>query len=200
MLQDALKSYRLILSSQSPRRKNLLSGLDVDFEIIVRDGIEENVPPGMDKFEIPLYLAEHKSEAYLDLLVANNIIVTADTIVWHNNRELGKPQNTDHAVQMLSELSESMHEVVTGVCLRSQHQMRKFYSHSKVWFRALTSEEIDFYISKYKPFDKAGAYGIQEWLGYAAIERIDGSFYNVMGLPVQLLYSELLKFAENEKN
>ena len=198
MLHTQLKPYRIILASQSPRRKMLLEGLDLDFEVLVRSGIEENTPPGLDKLRIPDYLAEYKSEAYTDLLCDNTILITADTIVWHNNRELGKPKDMDHAKVMLRELSGSMHEVVTGVCLRSKNKKRIFNALSRVWFRKLTDEEIEYYLNAYKPFDKAGSYGIQEWLGYAVIEKIEGSFYNVMGLPVQALYSELLIFIQNE--
>lgn len=200
MLQTHLNNYKIILASQSPRRKHLLEGLDIDFEVLVRPGIVEKVPKGLDKIKIPLYLAEFKSEAYTDLLKEKVLLISADTIVWHNNRELGKPENFKHAVHLLKELSGSMHEVITGVCLRSQKQQKTFYSLSKVWFRSLSDEEINYYLKHYKPFDKAGSYGIQEWLGYAAIEKIDGSFYNVMGLPVQALYNELIKFIENEEN
>jgi septum formation protein len=200
MLQDSLKSYHLILASQSPRRKMLLEGLDLEFEVLVKKGIDETTPPGLNKFKIPVFLAEHKSEAYKELLNSKNIIITADTIVWHNNRELGKPVNINDARRMLSELSGSMHEVVTGVCLRSAKQKITFHSLSKVWFRSLSDTEIAFYLDKYKPFDKAGSYGIQEWLGYAAIQKIEGSFYNVMGLPVQNLYVELQKFIETEQD
>ncbi len=199
MLQDDLLPYRVILASQSPRRKQLLDGLDINYEVLVREGIEEIVPSGLDKFQIPLYLAELKSEAYLDLFTNRNILITADTIVWHNNRELGKPVDFNNAVEILLELSGSMHEVITGVCIRSKNQFRKFYSLSKVWFRSLAQEEIDYYLRKYKPFDKAGSYGIQEWLGYSAIEKIEGSFYNVMGMPVQTLYSELIEFIQVER-
>lgn len=200
MLHNQLKKYRLILASQSPRRKMLLEGLDFDFEVLVRDGIEENIPEGLSKTEIPVYLAEYKSEAYNDLLADDKtLLITADTIVWHNNRELGKPKNYEHAVELLSELSGSKHEVVTGVCIKTKRQCKKFYSLSSVWFRALTEDEIHYYLKKYEPFDKAGSYGIQEWLGYAAIEKIDGSFYNVMGLPVQTLYTELKHFIEKDK-
>ena len=178
----------------------LLEGLDLKFKVLVRPDIEEVVPPGMDKLDIPVHLAAYKSEAYTDLLIDNTILITADTIVWHNNRELGKPRDKEHAISLLKALSGSMHEVVTGVCLRSEKQFVKFYSLSKVWFRNLSDEEINYYISSYKPFDKAGAYGIQEWLGYAAIEKIEGSFYNVMGLPVQTLYSQLTEFIKNEEN
>lgn len=196
VLHEKLKNYKVYLASQSPRRKMLLEGLDVEFEVFVKPDIDESVPSGLTKFEIPVYLAEHKSNAYLDLLNNETIVITADTIVWHNNRELGKPKDYNHAVDIIRELSGSMHEVVTGVCIRSQGQMKKFHSLSKVWFRELIDSEIQFYLERYQPYDKAGSYGIQEWIGYAAIEKIEGSFYNVMGLPVQKLYSELSVFLE----
>lgn len=200
MLQDFLSKYRLILASQSPRRKMLLEGLDINFEVLVKPGIDEIVPDGLSKEEIPVYLAEYKSEAYKDLLVDGNILITADTIVWHKHRELGKPKDYRQAVSLLEELSGSMHEVITGVCIRSHKQLVKFNTLSKVWFRELSIEEIEYYLKKYKPFDKAGSYGIQEWLGYVAIEKIEGSFYNVMGLPVQTLYGQLIEFIRNEEN
>lgn len=132
------------------------------------------------------------------MLNNKTIVITADTIVWINNKELGKPENKQHAIEILKQLSGSDHEVITGVCIRSHKQKICFHALSKVHFRKLTDEEINYYLDKYKPYDKAGAYGIQEWVGYAGIEKIDGSFYNVMGLPVQTLYCELLKFIENE--
>ena len=135
---------------------------------------------------------------FIKLLKEKVIVITADTIVWHQNRELGKPSGTENAKDIIRELSGSMHEVITGVCLRSKYQMKKFHSLSKVWFRSLPESEIEYYINNYKPFDKAGSYGIQEWIGYAAIEKIEGSFYNVMGLPVQQLYSELSAFLKKE--
>ncbi len=194
MLQDKLKDYKILLASQSPRRKMLLEGLDIDFEVCVRSGIEEKIPDGLDKLEIPLFLARHKSSFYEDLLKEKTIVITADTIVWHNNRELGKPKDYQQAVDMLTELSGSMHEVVTGVCVKSLGKEVAFNALSKVWFRSLNREEINYYLDNYKPFDKAGSYGIQEWLGYAVIEKIEGSFYNVMGLPVQTLYTHLESF------
>jgi septum formation protein len=183
MLHEKLKGYRVILASQSPRRKQLLEGLDIKFEVLVRGNIDETTPPGLGKTEI---------------LTDKTIIITADTIVWHRGKELGKPKDAIHAREIVKQLSGSEHEVVTGVCIRSKKKERIFYSLSKVTFRALTDEEIEYYITNYKPFDKAGAYGIQEWIGYAAIEKIEGSFYNVMGLPVQTLYCELQKFIEDE--
>ncbi len=198
LLHEQFKDYKIYLASQSPRRKTLLEGIDLKFEVFVRPGIDESVPAGLSKIEIPMFLAEHKSNAYVDLLVKNTIIITADTIVWHNNRELGKPKDNNQAVAILSELSGNMHEVVTGVCIRSAEKLRIFYALSKVWFRKISDIEIDYYLSRYKPYDKAGAYGIQEWIGYAGIEKIEGSFYNVMGLPVQMVYCELLKFINHE--
>lgn len=198
LLHKQLDKYKIYLASQSPRRNTLLAGLDINFEVLVRSGIEETVPSGLSKTEIPIYLAQHKSDFYIDLLDKYTIVITADTIVWHNNRELGKPKDKEHAKEILKELSGNMHEVVTGVCIRNSEKLHKFYSLSKVWFRNISDDEIEYYLANYKPFDKAGAYGIQEWIGYAGIEKIEGSFYNVMGLPVQTVYCELLKFINNE--
>ncbi len=194
ILSQLLKGHRLILASQSPRRKTLLEGLDVPFEVIVREGVNEEFSPSLGMIEIPEYLAKAKSEYYTDLLDEKTILITADTIVWHNSRVVGKPVDLDDAHRILTELSGSMHEVVTGVCVRSLSSSKIFHSHSKVFFRKLSDEEIDYYVQKYRPMDKAGAYGIQEWIGYAGIEKIEGSFYNVMGLPVQMLYQELMHF------
>lgn len=198
LLHKALETYNLILASQSPRRKMLLEGLDLKFQSLVRDNIDESVPENLTKTEIPIYLAEHKSESYTDLLVNNTILLTADTIVYVNNRVIGKPTDYDEAVKILKELSGNSHEVITGVCLRSKNQMKSFMALSKVYLRELHLEEIEYYINTYNPYDKAGSYGIQEWIGYSGIEKIDGSFYNVMGLPVQTLYVELNHFIEGE--
>ncbi len=200
VLHEAISDYKLILASQSPRRKMLMEGLNLKFKVVVRPDIEEKVPEGLDKFEIPVFLAKLKSQAYLDFLNSKTIVITADTIVWINGRELGKPRDFNDAVNILTELSGNMHEVVTGVCIKSKSQEVCFHAVSKVFFRNLTDNEINYYLKEYKPFDKAGSYGIQEWIGYAGIEKIEGSFYNVMGLPVQALYMELLKFITNEKN
>ena len=192
--QEELKEYRIILASQSPRRRMLLEGLDVRFECIVRDDIEEDFPAGMDKFRIPQMLAQHKSDHYTDLLNAMTIVITADTIVWLNGEVINKPSDEEEAFQMLRKLSGRTHEVITGVCLRSANRIHVFSDHSEVVFRNLSDNEIHYYVSHYQPFDKAGAYGIQEWIGYIGIETITGSFYNVMGLPVQRLYEELRSF------
>ena len=194
LLNELIKEYRVILASQSPRRKQLLEGLDLSFEVIIREDIPEEPPPHLDMIGIPVWLAKKKSEHYSDLLGPKTLLITADTIVWHNNSLIGKPVNLDDARNILSALSGSMHEVVTAVCLSSLKHSHTFHSHSKVFFNRLTGEEIDYYITNYRPLDKAGAYGIQEWIGYIGIEKIEGSFYNVMGLPVQMLYHELIRF------
>lgn len=194
ILSRKLSGYRIILASQSPRRKSLLEGLDINFEVIVRPDIEEDYPEQMDLKEVPAFLALHKSENYLDLLDNKTIVITADTVVILNDKILGKPFDEADAKRIIAQLSGNMHEVATGVCIRSKNKIKEFTAVSKVWFRKLIEEEIDYYVSNYKPMDKAGAYGIQEWIGYAGIERIEGSFYNVMGLPIQTLYCELSKF------
>jgi septum formation protein len=198
ILHDLLNDYRIILASQSPRRRTLLEGLDITFDVVVKKDIDESYPPELGMIQIPEFLARKKSYYYTDLLDERTIIITADTIVWHNNRVVGKPADIDDARAILAALSGSMHEVVTGVCLRSQTQSGIFHSHSEVYFRKLTEEEIGYYVTNYHPVDKAGAYGIQEWIGYAGIEKIVGSFYNVMGLPVQMLYHELSEFIINQ--
>ena len=198
VLNSLLKDYHIILASSSPRRKMLLAGLDIDFKVFVKPDIEELFPEKLGMLEIPVYLARAKSDHYLDRLNEKTLLITADTIVWYKDKLVGKPETAEEAVQILSDLSGNMHEVVTGVCLRSRKNIRIFYSHSKVYFRNLTQEEIAYYVDAYKPLDKAGAYGIQEWIGYIGIEKIDGSFYNVMGLPVQMLYHELTEMLENE--
>ncbi len=194
LLHSKLKEYRLILASQSPRRKQLLSGLDLNFEVLVRDGVEETFPEGLGMTEIPEYLARKKSEYYTDLLGERTLVITADTIVWKKGRVIGKPENYDQALQTVRDLAGTDHDVVTGVCIRSADKMRVFHSKSRVFFSPLTDEEVEYYVNNYQPMDKAGAYGIQEWIGYVGIEKIDGSFYNVMGLPVQRLYRELGAF------
>jgi septum formation protein len=197
LLNELLEGHRIILASQSPRRKTLIEGLDISFEVIVRDGINEDYPDYLGMMEIPEYLARMKSDNYLDLLNDKTIVISADTIVCLKQKVIGKPADINDAFQIIRELSGNMHEVITGVCLRSSDRIRLFSSLSKVWFRSLSDEEIRYYVNKYKPMDKAGAYGIQEWIGYAGIERIEGSFYNVMGLPVQALYQELSNFIKN---
>ncbi len=194
LLHDLVKDYRLILASQSPRRKMLFGGLDLPFEIIVREGIDEIYPDDLGMKEIPEFLAKKKSEHYTDLLNDSTILITADTIVWHKNEVIEKPVDVDDAKNIIDRLCGDTHIVVTGVCLRTAQNLKVFHSVSQVYFSELSKQEIAYYIEKYKPFDKAGAYGIQEWIGYIGIEKIEGSFYNVMGLPVQKLYHELAEF------
>ncbi len=186
-----LDKYNIILASNSPRRKELLGGLDLEFQVKVIPGLEESYPESLPAQQIPAYLAEQKASAYLDSLEDNDLLITADTIVWNNNQVIGKPADRDEAIAMIRSLSGYEHQVITGVCLTTKSFKKTFSVTSSVRFAELTDEEIIYYVDKYRPFDKAGAYGIQEWIGYVAVENIEGSFYNVMGLPVQRLYKEL---------
>ena len=194
LLHDKLKSYRLILASQSPRRRQLLGDAGIEFELSPRYECEECYPATLPAVEVAEYLSRLKSEAYPEPLGEKDILLTADTIVVACDKVLGKPEDREDAIQTIKMLSGREHEVITGVTLRSATRTVSFSSHSKVNFRVLTDEEIAYYVDTYSPMDKAGAYGIQEWIGYVGIEGIEGSFYNVMGLPVQRLYCELDKF------
>jgi len=185
--------YNFILASKSPRRQHLLKSLGVDFQVVVKE-VKEDFPAGLPKEEIPVYLARLKAQPFRKQLKPDDLLITADTIVWHRNNVLGKPSGITEAKEMLSELSGSEHVVVSGVCLTSAEKQKTFYSVSNVQFKKLSNDEIDYYISTFKPFDKAGAYGIQEWIGCIGIKHIEGSFYNIMGLPVQELYEEILQF------
>lgn len=195
MLHDKLKPYRLILASASPRRKMLLEGLGLKFDVDASGNVDESFPEGLGKFEIPVLLAEKKSTAWGNP-GADEILITADTIVWLDNQAINKPVDREDAIRILSLLSGNMHEVITGVTIRSDKHYRSFYSHSEVYFNRLKTEEIEWYVDQYAPYDKAGAYGIQEWIGYIGIAEIRGSYFNVMGLPVQTLYRELEKFID----
>ena len=194
LLHDKLKPYRLILASQSPRRRQLLTDAGIEFELAPRFECEESFSEEMPAAEVAEYLANLKSEAYPESLGEKDILLTADTVVIACNRILGKPADRAEAIAMITMLSGCEHEVVTGVTLRSAEKVKRFSVSSKVHFRTLSQEEIEYYVDTYKPFDKAGSYGIQEWIGYVGIEGIEGSFYNVMGLPVQRLYCELGEF------
>jgi len=185
--------YNFILASKSPRRQHLLKSLGVDFQVVVKE-VKEDFPAGLPKEEIPVYLSRLKAQPFRKQLKPDDLLITADTIVWHRNNVLGKPSGITEAKEMLSELSGSEHVVVSGVCLTSAEKQKTFYSVSNVQFKKLSNDEIDYYISTFKPFDKAGAYGIQEWIGCIGIKHIEGSFYNIMGLPVQELYEEILQF------
>ena len=185
-----LPNYNYILASKSPRRQELLHSLGISFKVITNDQ-EENYPDNLYREEIPVFLAELKSKSYIKKLKENDLLITADTIVWINGEVLGKPANQNEAVNTLQKLSGREHQVISGVCLTSVHKQKSFFSISNVMFKELLLSEIEYYVSEYKPFDKAGAYGIQEWIGYIGITHIEGSFYNVMGLPVQQLYTEI---------
>lgn len=188
-----LKNYNIILGSQSPRRKQLLEGLGIDFSVKIQD-VEEKFSNILNKCEIAVYLAELKACALENAMATNDLIITADTIVWLNGEVLGKPIHYEDAYQILTKLSGQKHEVITGVCIKTKTKSVSFHAITDVYFKTLSEQEIKYYLDNYKPYDKAGAYGVQEWIGYVAVERIDGSFYNVMGLPIQQLYEHLLKF------
>jgi len=188
-----IADYKVILASQSPRRQNLFKELNVNFEIVVKE-IDEVYPLQLTKHEIPLYLSALKASAFDPEIESNQLIITADTIVWVNNSVLGKPVSYNDAYKMLETLSDNKHTVYTGVCLKSITKTKTFWASTDVYFRKLEADEIKYYLENYKPYDKAGSYGIQEWIGYIAIEKIEGSYFNVMGLPIQKLYDELKHF------
>lgn len=181
----------IILASNSPRRRELLAGLGLDFEVRVLPGIDESYPPELQGGDIPIYISRAKADAYRPTLAADDLLITADTIVWLDGRVLEKPRDTADAVRMLHDLSGRTHQVYTGVCLTTRERQDSFVCASDVTFAHLSDEEIQHYVECYHPMDKAGAYGIQEWIGYIGVEGIHGSFYNVMGLPVQRLYQRL---------
>lgn len=191
LLHNQLEKYNLILASASPRRRELLAQCDLKFELADKFECDEHYPATMPCIEVAQYLSTLKSNAYPKVLGDNDILLTADTVVIANNTILGKPTDRDNAFAMLRMLSGRKHTVMTGVTLRTKSKAHSFSVASEVCFRNISDEEIAYYIDTYKPFDKAGAYGIQEWIGYVAIEGIEGSFFNVMGLPVQRLYIEL---------
>jgi len=184
-------NQKLILASKSPRRQELLRLMDIDFRIVLKE-VDESYPDNLSPEEIALYIAEKKARAF-DETVTDEIVLTADTIVCLDNLILGKPDDEAHAIEMLKLLSGRMHRVITGVCLLYKHQYHSFYDISEVYFGELTDEEIINYVRKYQPFDKAGSYGIQERIGLIGIERINGSYTNVVGLPTEKLYRELMK-------
>ncbi len=198
MLED-LKKYSVVLASNSPRRKELLSGLGVNFSVKTLPDVDESFPDTLKGEEIPLFIARKKADAYKMLFssVTSNeveeplLVITADTIVWLEDEVLGKPANATEARVMLSKLSGKKHQVITGVCLTTALWQKSFAAVSEVQFSSLTEEEMDYYIHNYCPYDKAGAYGVQEWIGFIGVESIQGSYFNVMGLPIQRLYREL---------
>lgn len=193
MLEN-LSAYNIILASNSPRRKELLAGLDIPFEVVKLPDVDESYPDTLPGIEIPAYIAREKANAYRKFMNQNSLLITADTIVWLEGKVYGKPTDRSDAIAMLNTLSGKTHEVITGVCLTSLSKQVVFQAVSKVKFASLDNEEIQYYIDKYKPYDKAGSYGVQEWIGYIGVESLEGSFYNVMGLPVRMLYQHLKSF------
>lgn len=186
--------YKLILGSASPRRQELLKSLGFEFRNQPVKVDETLWPKDLEAQEIPIYLAELKADAYEEELKENELLITADTVVWCEGKVFNKPENFAEGKKMLETLSGKMHEVFTAVCLKSANKQTTFYDVSKVYFKKLKTDEIEYYLTNYSPYDKAGGYGVQDWIGYIGIDKIDGSFYNVMGLPVKELYEELIKF------
>lgn len=192
MLEN-LGKYDIVLASKSPRRKELLGMLDVPFEIRVKDGIDESYPADMPAVEVAEFLSRMKGKAYAADLKGDEMVITADTIVILDGKIYGKPRNEEDAIDMLMQLQGRTHTVASGVCVATKEKIVSFTVTTDVTFASLTREEAAWYVENYRPLDKAGAYGIQEWIGCAAVARIDGSFYNVMGLPVHQLYNVLKK-------
>ncbi len=190
MLKDKLKNYNLILASGSPRRQQFFKDLDLDFSIRLID-VEEIYPPHLQREEITNYLAKLKADAHIKSLSDTEILTTSDTIVWHNNEALGKPKDYDDAVQMLKKLSNATHEVITSVCFLTTKSCDILYDVTEVTFKEISDEMIHYYIENYKPFDKAGAYGIQEWIGFIGVRCVKGSYANVMGLPTDKVFAFL---------
>ena len=189
-----IKNYHIILASNSPRRRELLSGLGLDFEVHVLTGIDESYPVCLPSVKVAEYIAKQKASAYLETLAGDELLITADTVVVVDDDILGKPSDATDAFRMLRLLSGRSHQVITGVCLATCQQQRLFSVSTDVTFKTLSDEEINYYIERYQPFDKAGAYGIQEWIGFVGVTSLNGSYFNVMGLPVQRIYTELQCF------
>lgn len=189
-----LSDYKIILASNSPRRKELLSGLDIEYTIELLPDIDESYPESLEGKDIAIYIATNKAKAYINKLEKETLLITADTIVILEGKVYGKPKDEAEAMEMLRELSGKAHEVITGVCITTQEKQKAFAVSSEVRFAHLEESEIAYYVNKYKPLDKAGAYGVQEWIGYIAVEYISGSYFNIMGLPIQRLYQELKRF------
>ena len=194
LLQN-IEKYKIILASQSPRRIELLGGLNIKFEVMVLD-VNEDFPVQMVGVDIPMYLAEKKANAYKHIMDEHTMIITADTIVWHEGKVLGKPVDETDARRMLRALSGKTHQVITGVCISTLQRRKVFHVISDVRFARLAEVEIEYYLQNFKPYDKAGSYGVQEWIGFVGVEHINGSYFNVMGLPVQRLYNELKRWKE----
>jgi septum formation protein len=193
MLVDILKDKRLILASSSPRRQELIKGLGLKVEIRIKP-IKEKYPEHLKHFEIPDYLAQLKAMQFEDTLTSKDVLITSDTIVWHKNTALGKPTDENDAFQMLRSLSGQTHEVITSVCFKSTEKVKTINSITKVTFKQLSNSEINYYIKNFKVLDKAGSYGIQDWIGQIAVTKIEGSYFNVMGFPMDKIYDTLLTF------
>ena len=191
---DNLSKYNILLASNSPRRRELLSGLDINYSVVALPDVDESYPADLVHSEIPTFIARQKAAAYESHMEENTLLLTADTIVWLNGEVFGKPEDEEDAVRMLKSLSGKTHEVITGVCLTSKNKQSAFHVTTTVTFAELDEEEIRYYVEKFRPMDKAGAYGIQEWIGYIGVTQISGSYFNVVGLPIQRLYDELKKF------
>lgn len=189
-----MSNYKIILASNSPRRKELLSGLGIDFEVRIIKGIDESYPSDINVTDIAEYISRKKASAYLVGMADDELIITADTIVVLDDCVLGKPKDSDEAKSMLSLLSGKTHQVITGVCVCTKNEEKSFSVTSEVTFKQLSDEEIDYYVETYKPLDKAGSYGIQEWIGYIGVTSLSGSYFNVMGFPVQRIYEVLRLF------
>ncbi|MCL4139302.1 UNVERIFIED_CONTAM: hypothetical protein GTU68_009136 [Idotea baltica] len=190
MLNDKLKNFNIILASGSPRRQQFFKELELDFEIRLKP-VKEEYPPQLIHFEITNYLAQLKALPFKNELKDNDILITSDTIVWHNNTAMGKPKDEQEAFEMIKSYSDTTHEVITSVCFTTNSYEKTLYAITKVTFKVLSDDEINHYIKTCKPFDKAGAYGIQEWIGQIGVTKIEGSYFNVMGLPVHLVYKTL---------
>jgi len=198
MLVDKLKDYDILLASTSPRRKQLLAEMGLSFRTL-KKAVEEKFPAGLSPTEATVYLSRLKSLVFHnDELKENTLLITADTIVCLDSKILGKPKDEKEAREILQQLSSKKHEVITGISLRIKDRIHSFFATTDVYFKSLSNEEINYYIKHYQPFDKAGAYGIQEWIGHTAIEKIEGSYYNVMGLPTYRLYNELESFIDGQ--
>jgi len=194
MLKENLKNYKVILASGSPRRQQFFKDMDIDFEIRIKE-VEEIYPEYLTKSAITDFLAVLKSTPF-DNLASNEILVTSDTIVWHENKALGKPKDEKDAFEMLRSLSGKTHQVITSVCFKTQEKTDLIHDSTEVTFNDLTDDEISYYLTNYKPFDKAGSYGIQEWIGFIAVSKVNGSYANVMGLPVHKVYEYLSNFGK----
>ena len=184
-------TYKIILASNSPRRKELLAGIDIPFEVRVIDGIDESYPDTLPTKDIAEYISKKKSAAYRQTMASDELVITADTIVVSGSQVMGKPKDADEACSMLRQLSGQTHQVITGVTLTTTERQISFSVETNVTFKVLSDEEIEYYVSHYRPFDKAGAYGIQEWIGHIGVTGMSGSYFNVMGLPVQRIYEAL---------